>query len=201
MATIRKVWPHTLAFMYFEFGGERFDRKKYDLISPGLAVARRASAEVDVGKGSGLRVLGDAEWDDRQLKYKLTSVTFTAQSGVGAGDLRLVSPSQLLLLITAQSVSMVVGEPSGEQKLALATDVFANMPRTDVAALRANGPTEQALLWVGLVYSYTRAMGASPNKAVVDVLSLPQRTATRWIAAAKEQGFIERPRDATPSNG
>lgn len=54
-------------------------------------------------------------------------------------------------------------------------------------------PTESRLRLVGLVYGLAQISSEPPAKAVERAFGLTQRTAARWIARAKELGFLVRP--------
>jgi hypothetical protein len=57
----------------------------------------------------------------------------------------------------------------------------------DVAA---GGPTDRALQWVAHLYRYGYAVSYNPTKAVQELLTIPRSTAGRWIAAAREAGYL-----------
>ncbi|MGH2817402.1 MAG: hypothetical protein ACRDJS_02935 [Actinomycetota bacterium] len=54
----------------------------------------------------------------------------------------------------------------------------------------SSGATDEALEYVALVYRLAYACNDSPTKAVMDAFGLPRATAGRWIASARERGFL-----------
>jgi hypothetical protein len=56
--------------------------------------------------------------------------------------------------------------------------------------LADGGPTDRALRWVAHIYRYGFAVSYNPTKAVMEQLKLPRSTAGRWIAAAREAGYL-----------
>jgi hypothetical protein len=52
------------------------------------------------------------------------------------------------------------------------------------------GPTDETLKGVALLYRFAYACGLPPTKAVTDELKLPRSTASRWIALAREHGYL-----------
>jgi hypothetical protein len=60
-------------------------------------------------------------------------------------------------------------------------------PPDDVAE---HGPTDRALRWVAHIYHYGYAVSYNATKAVMEQLRLPRSTAGRWIAAAREAGYL-----------
>jgi hypothetical protein len=55
---------------------------------------------------------------------------------------------------------------------------------------RREGPTDEALGWVGRSYRMALVLGDPPTRAVENALELPRSTAGRWVAAARRQGFL-----------
>jgi hypothetical protein len=52
------------------------------------------------------------------------------------------------------------------------------------------GATDEALEYVALVYRLAYACNENPTKAVMDSFGLARATAGRWIASARERGFL-----------
>ncbi|MDQ3464937.1 MAG: hypothetical protein M3500_09655 [Actinomycetota bacterium] len=53
-----------------------------------------------------------------------------------------------------------------------------------------HGPTDEALGLVAQIYRMAYICGDRPTKAVEDNLNLPRSTAGRWVALARERGFL-----------
>ena len=51
-------------------------------------------------------------------------------------------------------------------------------------------PNERALMWVQHLYRYGLAVSYKPTRAVEEGLKLPRSTASRWIAMAREAGYL-----------
>jgi Family of unknown function (DUF6214) len=58
------------------------------------------------------------------------------------------------------------------------------------AEVADGGPTDRALRWVAHIYRYGLAIGYKPTKAVEEAVGLSRPRAGRWIAAAREKGFL-----------
>jgi hypothetical protein len=52
------------------------------------------------------------------------------------------------------------------------------------------GPTDRALRCTADFYCYGYAVSYNPTKGVEEMLILPRSTAGRWIAAAREAGYL-----------
>ncbi len=53
-----------------------------------------------------------------------------------------------------------------------------------------DGPTEEVLANVALVYRFAFTTGESPTKAVVDHFKVSRATAGRWVSMARDLGFL-----------
>lgn len=60
-------------------------------------------------------------------------------------------------------------------------------PDADIAK---HGPTDEALRAAATIYRLAYALGDSPTKAVATALELTHSTAARWVATARERGFL-----------
>ena len=63
--------------------------------------------------------------------------------------------------------------------------------RTPPEGLSEEGPTDRVLLWVAHLYRLGLAIDYNPTKAVEENLKVPRSTAGRWIARARERGYLE----------
>ena len=53
-----------------------------------------------------------------------------------------------------------------------------------------NGPTEEALRAAAVIYRLAYALGEGPTKAVASALELTHSTAARWVATARDRGYL-----------
>jgi|GEM_PF-1660878 len=63
--------------------------------------------------------------------------------------------------------------------------------RTPPEGLSEEGPSDRVLLWVAHLYRLGLAIDYNPTKAVEENLKVPRSTAGRWIARARERGYLE----------
>lgn len=62
---------------------------------------------------------------------------------------------------------------------------------TDVALkCRAQGPTDETLVWVALIYRAAAAVCEPPTKAVRETFEVAQSTAGAWVSAARVAGLL-----------
>ncbi len=85
---------------------------------------------------------------------------------------------------TALEDTIVRGEQIGPELWEAAP---MGAPRRDIAR---HGPTDEALKHVAAIYRFTHALGESPTKGVQERLGLPRSTAARWVALARERGYL-----------
>jgi hypothetical protein len=57
----------------------------------------------------------------------------------------------------------------------------------------AEGPTDDALEHVALIYRLAYAVREQPTKAVEEAFGLARSTAERWVSTARDLGLIETP--------
>lgn len=83
-------------------------------------------------------------------------------------------------------------EVSGEAAAALLQFLLARMttPHVVARAFASEGPTDDALRHMAHVYRVHMLIGEAPTKGVQEAFGLPRSTATRWLAKARERGFL-----------
>ncbi len=62
--------------------------------------------------------------------------------------------------------------------------------KAGVERLRQAGPTDETLDWVAYIYRLALMLGTPPTGTVERDLELPRSTAGRWVAMARERGFL-----------
>lgn len=83
-------------------------------------------------------------------------------------------------------VAGIVGD--GVRSIAHLAAVFGGLRPPD--NLAEHGPTREALEWVARIYRLAYAVGDTPKKAVESALDLSPATAGRWVAKAREAGYL-----------
>jgi hypothetical protein len=63
--------------------------------------------------------------------------------------------------------------------------------QSEPASITAAGKTDEALRAVSLAYRFAYLRGDAPRKAVMEMLGASRATASRWITAAVERGFLD----------
>lgn len=76
----------------------------------------------------------------------------------------------------------------GVLSMARATAALGGLQPPD--GITEHGPTREALEWVARIYRLAYAVGDTPKKAVESALGLPPATAGRWVARAREAGYL-----------
>lgn len=59
-----------------------------------------------------------------------------------------------------------------------------------VARFKREGPTDEALTWVARAYRMAAVLGDPPTQAVERAFEMPRSTTGRWVALARERGFL-----------
>ena len=79
-----------------------------------------------------------------------------------------------------QPVIRAIENPDGQEPWGL----------TEPDDLTVYGPTDRALQWTAHFYRLGYAVAHNPTKLVEQALGLPRSTVGRWIAAAREAGYL-----------
>lgn len=148
-----------------------------DLVVParwtmiGLLIAEADGVEVDL----------EQEWDADRKQLSTRVLTIHAARGLTATQLHGLAR---ISTITAGNHFVQVRAEDGT------LSPFGVNP-DHLARMKADGPTDETLLWVARLYAASRSYGQAPNKSVVGYFDINQRTATRWIAKARKAGLLD----------
>lgn len=110
-------------------------------------------------------------------------VAMQVESGppVDGAGLRLVPIPGLIFQVVARFVWNITPSQDG----ALWTEFLGVDPE-----IAAAGPTDDVLRQVAVVYAVAYACDQPPTKAVTATFGLARSTAGRWVARARERGFL-----------
>lgn len=156
----------------------------------------RKGGTVDLGKGLRLpkafnatfygpelpcRVSLDLEFEDGRLECKELKCT------VRDGDDELTSEAirQIPVRLLIQEAAEYVLQDEVPRKR-----VQYILEDLDYQTLVSRGPTPETLEWVAVIYRFAYACHDDPTKSVVERFGIPRSTAGRWVAKAREQGFL-----------
>lgn len=73
--------------------------------------------------------------------------------------------------------------------------------KAGVDRIRQAGPTDETLDWVAHAYRVALVLGDPPTGAVEKTFELPRSTAGRWVALARERGFLGKAEGAGKAGG
>lgn len=153
----------------------------------------------------------------REVRFNVRSVTvtmkYTAERDRAAEDpefadaddvsstlLRAVRVSEIARLAAAGGIFLRLAETAPPVSL---LDWWGPTGAFDFSsdlkeAVGGRGPNERILGLVAFTYQLARVSSQPPAKAVESSFGIPVRTAVRWIARAKELGFLDTPRIFVP---
>jgi len=77
----------------------------------------------------------------------------------------------------------------GGDEAEMARETIADATR-DAERLRAAGPTNATLRWVGHVHGAANVLALPPVKTVQQTFGVSYRTASNWVASAREAGLL-----------
>jgi hypothetical protein len=157
-------------------------------IVPGVVGPAQIIREGDVVTPDGsidLRL--DIRYDSQRGRYVCQEFRAVPGTGLVTTDaLRRVTIAELIRtsLLAAgddgQPVVRGLENPDGQEPWGLT-------PPDDVTVY---GPTDRALQWTAHFYRLGYAVAHNPTKLVEQALDLPRSTIGRWIAAAREAGYL-----------
>ncbi len=168
--------PKTLAEEFWE---------KHVQVAPGLGMFREVTVketvndydvEVVVVPESGRLVARDVRVSRRDGGPPVTSEA-----------IRSIPVAELTKKAAKHLFSVTEGA-SGVRRMA----PIMTISEDDAARFREAGPTRWTLSNVADVYRIALLTGEPPTKAVESTFGIPRSTAGRWVAAAREQGFLGR---------
>jgi len=159
-------------------------------IAPGLVAPPRQTANVEDlnGYDARLEVVVVPTADGRAGRFECATVSVTRREGgpaVTTEALRAVPVARLVKEVGAGSVMVV----SHDDEHSLAAD-DRSLSDEMVQRFKQAGPTDEVLWWVAYVYRLALAIGSPPTRLVEKWLELPRSTAGRWVAAARDRGFL-----------
>lgn len=158
----------------------------------GLDLPRRleTSDEVLMGDHVAAKIAAVVEFDDTSQRFQMTELRVTPTPGYGVtGEiLRLIPVADVLRRAISIAPHGPGLTPHGEGTTALGPYHLLTEQERD--RMREAGPVSDTVQAVGLIYTAARAVGDPPTRAVQDTFDIPRRTADRWVARARERGFI-----------
>ena len=120
-------------------------------------------------------------------RFMATSVLVRQREGgppVTSEGIRSIPVARLTKLAVAAHVMQV------EEKDGVTTWTPMRMTDETAKRFRGEGPTDEALGWVARLYRLALLLGDPPVTAVEHGLGLPRSTAGRWVALARQRGFL-----------
>lgn len=117
-------------------------------------------------------------------------ITSDDNEPVSSTDLRAVPLGTLTRRALREELKIgeVIYEDDGSTTTKLVSG-FLNDAETE--GIRAAGPVDNSLTWVGYFYRMGQVLGLPPAKQVEIELGLPRTTASKWIRKAREKGFLD----------
>jgi hypothetical protein len=167
----------------------RSEWKASELISvkPDLFVPSSVLGKVETSEYPGTSFALQLDWNSDQSRYSLTELSISKAAGLTTHEMHAFSLPKLISYLSAGVV--LVQTDAGFVRF---EEIRAHVEYQRVVSRISSGRlTAEALSFAARIYSCTRVEGGNPNGRVASELHIPQRTATRWIARAKAEGFID----------
>lgn len=172
-------------------------------VAHGLTLPLALQAEIS-GTGGGISYTLVLLLDSDEVRYRVNVLELNASNGLSAQDVRETALPRLLHTLAAGDPLgiMVTNARADREKLRTVVDQNG-LPvwrRRAQAEAGRPGPSDETVQWVARVYTWFAAVGGRPAKGVEETLDIPPRTASRWIALAKDRGLMEGVVDGPAAN-
>jgi hypothetical protein len=145
------------------------------------------------------REFGDFEtvvhvvYDDDSKRYLAESLTARRAGSPGeitATELRKIRVEELMRAAIPSTLMFEYEEDEFGGHSGV-KNVMGLVPSYVLEEIHKTGLSDNSLMWASRIYSISRAFRLPPTKSVSEILEIPIRTASNWIARAKSQGLIE----------
>lgn len=162
-------------------------------IAPGIAVESPIRLYVEEWEGDydlELDVIAEPATDERAGRFVCQRLTVRQRQGgqpVTSEAIRRVPVATLIRGVGAQHWMTI--EDEGEQGVSMSD---RRLDDHSIERIKREGPTDEAMAWVAHAYRMALVLGDPPTRAVEAALELPRSTAGRWVAMAREKGFLGR---------
>ena len=148
-------------------------------IVPGVKGPKRVVFEQVLTTGEIIQV--DIRFDQDQRRYILHEIRVRGGEGFDSESLRYAPVAKWVpsYFLHEEGPIRELPNPDGREPWGL-------KPPTDVA----EAPTSRALKWTAHLYRFGFAIRSNPTKTVEERLGLPRSTVGRWIAKARQAGYL-----------
>lgn len=169
--------------------------QRHRLVAPGLGMPNEVPVVAEVN-GYDVEVLVVAE-NGRLVAREVRVSRRPDGPPVTSEVIRSVPVAEL----TKKAARHVFGLEEEESPGSWRMTPISKISESDAARFREAGPTSWTLENVADVYRIALLVGEPPTKAVETTFGIPRSTAGRWVAAAREQGFLGHAEGAGKAGG
>lgn len=149
-------------------------------IVPGVEGPKRVVFE-DLPTTGGSTFRLDIRFDQDQRRYIVYEVRVRGEEGIDSETLRYAPVAKWIADYFLYEEGTIREQPNPDGR-----EPWGLKPPADVA----EAPTSRALKWTAHLYRFGFAVGSNPTKTVQEELGLPRSTVGRWIAKARQAGYL-----------
>jgi hypothetical protein len=158
-------------------------------VAPGLLawspVRVKAEGDYDV-ELEVVAVPGDC---DRAGRFVCRNLTVHQRAGGGPVTSEALRAVPVATLTKKAAPGNVLTEPE-DTSAEVKVYPHVELSEQGAAQLRLEGPTDRALKFVANLYRLAVVLEEPPTQSVAEALGLPRSTAGRWVARARDGGFL-----------
>jgi hypothetical protein len=121
---------------------------------------------------------------DGERAGRFVCASIAADAGL-SGELVRRIPVAAIVHSAAAHLLMPADDQPGRRRTLLGAPTKRELKR-----MAAAGPTDETLRWVAYAYRVGLILDAKPTQHVEQSFEIPRSTAGRWIAAARDRGYL-----------
>jgi hypothetical protein len=129
----------------------------------------------------GITFRADIRFDQDQRRYICHEIRARGGDGISSETLRYAPVAKWIQDYFLYEEGTIRELPNRDGR-----EPWGLTPPADVA----EAPTSRALKWTAHLYRLGFAVGSNPTKSVEEGLGLPRSTVGRWIAKARQAGYL-----------
>lgn len=128
---------------------------------------------------------------DQALNGDLVPISISSPNGLTTGLLRRLKLTDLVVDSAMEFAEIDAGSDGSRIRRTHFGDSFAGITPERAHLMRLEGPTDENLRKIALVYAAATVMRLGPTKHVADVIGLPISTAGNWVRKARDAGYLD----------
>jgi len=157
-------------------------------VAPGVLLPTRGRAELTDYHGYNVEAIVSVDPDGAAVSVEQMTIRRREGGPAITGDgIRKLAVQAIVRSAVREGIHDGIGRdiPTGSAAVALGM-----LLTSEAARMKAAGPTDETIEWVGRVYQLSELVGDPPTQAVEQAFGVSRSTAGAWIGRARAAGHI-----------